>query len=260
MSKPLNISEEAKVQMPMKTVVSLIAMVAIGTWAYFGIVEKLNKHDTAIQLMISDLDKNTDFRIKWPRGQLGSLPADSEQFMLIEDLYKQVDKLTTNQEINMSNKLRIEFIAKMYNGKWIIPNTLIDLEENNTFNNNFLQEISINDKNIVNNELIKNISIPKGLELESIDLKKAQFLCSLPKSIGVNPDNQKEITLNTGRFGPYLKCENKSARIENIEEIFSIGLNRAITMIAEAKPGRISSSLIKDDAHGSFNDTSCIIL
>jgi len=110
MSKPLNISEEAKVQMPMKTVVSLIAMVAIGTWAYFGIVEKLNKHDTAIQLMISDLDKNTDFRIKWPRGQLGSLPADSEQFMLIEDLYKQVDKLTTNQEINMSNKLRIEFM------------------------------------------------------------------------------------------------------------------------------------------------------
>ena len=86
------------------------------------------------------------------------------------------------------------------------------------------------------NELIKNVSIPKGLELESIDLEKAQFLCSLPKSIGVNPDNQKEIILNTGRFGPYLKCENKSARIENIDEIFSIGLNRAITLIAEAKP------------------------
>ncbi len=96
------------------------------------------------------------------------------------------------------------------------------------------------------NELLKNISIPKGLELESIDLEKAQFLCSLPKSLGINPDNQKEITLNTGRFGPYLKCENKSARIENIEEIFSIGLNRAITLIAEAKPGRISSSMIKD--------------
>ncbi len=96
------------------------------------------------------------------------------------------------------------------------------------------------------NELLKNVSIPKGLELESIDLEKAQFLCSLPKSLGINPDNQKEITLNTGRFGPYLKCENKSARIENIEEIFSIGLNRAITLIAEAKPGRISSSMIKD--------------
>ncbi len=96
------------------------------------------------------------------------------------------------------------------------------------------------------NELLKNVSIPKGLELKKIDLEKAQFLCSLPKSLGLNPDNQKEITLNTGRFGPYLKCENKSARIENAEEIFSIGLNRAITMIAEAKPGRMSSSIIKD--------------
>ena len=96
------------------------------------------------------------------------------------------------------------------------------------------------------NELLKNVSIPKGLELKNIDLEKAQFLCSLPKSLGINPDNQKEITLNTGRFGPYLKCENKSARIENIEEIFSIGLNRAITLIAEAKPGRMSSSMIKD--------------
>jgi DNA topoisomerase-1 len=96
------------------------------------------------------------------------------------------------------------------------------------------------------NELLKNVSIPKGLELENIDLEKAQFLCSLPKSLGLNPENQKEITLNTGRFGPYLKCENKSARIENIEEIFSIGLNRAITLIAEAKPGRMSSSIIKE--------------
>ncbi len=96
------------------------------------------------------------------------------------------------------------------------------------------------------NELLKNVSIPKGLELKSIDLNRAQFLCSLPKSLGVNPDNEKDITLNVGRFGPYLKCENKSARIENVEEIFSIGLNRAITMIAEAKPGRMSSSIIKD--------------
>ena len=100
-------------------------------------------------------------------------------------------------------------------------------------------------KSVVN-ELLKNVSIPKGLDLNSIDLNKAQFLCSLPKSLGINPENQKDITLNTGRFGPYLKCENKSARIENVDEIFSIGLNRAITMIAEAKPGRISSSLIKD--------------
>ena len=93
---------------------------------------------------------------------------------------------------------------------------------------------------------IKNVSIPKGLEIDSIDLMKAQFLCSLPIILGKNPDTDKDITLNVGRFGPYLKCENKSARIENVEEIFSIGLNRAITLIAEAKPGRISSSIIKD--------------
>ena len=77
-------------------------------------------------------------------------------------------------------------------------------------------------------------------------LNKAKYLCSLPKILGQHPDNGKDITLNSGRFGPYLKCENKSARIENVEDLFSIGLNRAITMIAEAKPGRISSSLIKD--------------
>ena len=92
----------------------------------------------------------------------------------------------------------------------------------------------------------KNVSIPKGITLDTVDLDKAKFLCSLPKILGINPDNQKDIILNTGRFGPYLKCENKSARIENVEEIFSIGLNRAITLIAEAKPGRMSSSIIKD--------------
>ena len=92
----------------------------------------------------------------------------------------------------------------------------------------------------------KNVSIPKGISLESIDLERAKFLCSLPKILGQHPDIKKEITLNSGRYGPYLKCDNKSARIESAEDIFSIGLNRAITMIAEAKPGRISSSEIKN--------------
>ena len=96
------------------------------------------------------------------------------------------------------------------------------------------------------NENLKNVSIPKGIEIDKIDLDKAVYLCSLPKVIGQHPENGKDITINSGRFGPYLKCENKSARLENIEELFSIGLNRAITLIAEAKPGRISSSLIKD--------------
>ena len=92
----------------------------------------------------------------------------------------------------------------------------------------------------------KNISIPKGISIDSINLERANFLCSLPKVLGQHPDSGKDITLNSGRFGPYLKCENKSARLENVEEIFSIGLNRAITLIAEAKPGRMLSSMIKD--------------
>ena len=109
-NKPLNIGEEAKVQMPMKTVASLIVIVALGTMGYFQIIERLNVADTRLQLMEKDLEENTEFRIKWPRGQLGSLPADSEQFMLIEDLYKQVEQLQKNQEMNMSNKIKIEFI------------------------------------------------------------------------------------------------------------------------------------------------------
>ena len=96
--------------MPMKTVASLIVIVALGTMGYFQMIEKLNQHATRLQLMEKDLEENTEFRIKWPRGQLGSLPADSEQFMLIEDLYKQVEQLQKNQEMNMSNKIKIEFI------------------------------------------------------------------------------------------------------------------------------------------------------
>ena len=92
---------------------------------------------------------------------------------------------------------------------------------------------------------VRNVSIPKGISIDSINLERAKFLCSLPKVIGQHPDIGKDITLNSGRFGPYLKCENKSARIETSEDIFTIGLNRAVTMIAEAKPGRISSSEIK---------------
>ena len=110
--KPLNISEEAAVQMPMKTVASLIALVAIGTWAYFGLHETLNAHSTKIELMEKDLIENTEFRIKWPRGQLGSLPADSEQFMMIEDLYKSTDKLNKHIESMALNKVNIEFLRK----------------------------------------------------------------------------------------------------------------------------------------------------
>ena len=110
--KPLNISEEAAVQMPMKTVASLIALVAIGTWAYFGLHETLNRHSTQIELMQKDLTENTEFRIKWPRGQLGSLPADSEQYMMLEDLYKTTDRLNAHIESMALNKVNIEFLTK----------------------------------------------------------------------------------------------------------------------------------------------------
>ena len=110
--KPLNIGEEVAVQMPMKTVASLIIIVALGTMGYFQIIERLNVADTRLQIMEKDLEENTEFRIKWPRGQLGSLPADSEQFMMIEDLYKTTDKLNKHIESMALNKVNIEFLTK----------------------------------------------------------------------------------------------------------------------------------------------------
>ena len=108
--KPLNIGEEVAVQMPMKTVASLIVIVALGTMGYFQIIERLNVADTRIQIMEKDLEENTEFRIKWPRGQLGSLPADSEQFMMIEDLYKTTDKINKHVEDMALNKVNIQFL------------------------------------------------------------------------------------------------------------------------------------------------------
>jgi len=108
----MKISDNTSVAMPMRNLISIVIAVAVGVWAYFGIIERINKLETSKQLMASDLEKNTEFRIKWPRGEMGSLPADSEQFMLIEDLYKTVEKLVENQEMNMTNKVNIEFLSK----------------------------------------------------------------------------------------------------------------------------------------------------
>ena len=119
----LKISEEAAVQMPMKTVASLIALVAIGTWAYFGVIETQNKLSTQVELMQKDLTENTEFRIKWPRGQLGSLPADSEQFMMIEDLYKTTEKIEKHLESMALNKVNIEFLRRQ------MDKVLEDIEE-----------------------------------------------------------------------------------------------------------------------------------
>jgi len=122
-NKPLNISEEAAVQMPMKTVASLIVLVAIGTWAYFGIIEKQNKMATQLELMSKDVENNSEFRIKWPRGQMGTLPADSEQYMMIEDLYKTTDRLNEHIESMALNKVNIEFLTKQ------MEKVLIDIEK-----------------------------------------------------------------------------------------------------------------------------------
>ena len=108
----LKIGEEQAVQMPMKTVVSLIVIVALGTMGYFQIVERLNIADTKIKIMEKDLEENTEFRIKWPRGEMGSLPADIEQYMMLEDLYKTTDRINKQIENMMHNKVNIEFLSK----------------------------------------------------------------------------------------------------------------------------------------------------
>jgi preprotein translocase subunit YajC len=130
-NKPLRISEEAAVQMPMKTVASLIVMVAVGTWAYFGIIEKQNKMATQLELMSKDVENNSEFRIKWPRGQMGTLPADSEQYMMIEDLYKTTDRLNEHIESMALNKVNIEFLTKQ------MEKVLVDIEKLKDQNRDF---------------------------------------------------------------------------------------------------------------------------
>ena len=122
-NKPLSISESAAVQMPMKTVASLIVIVALGTMGYFQIVERINIADTKIKIMEQDVEQNTEFRIKWPRGQMGSLPADSEQYMMLEDLYKTTDRLNKQIESMALNKVNIEVLTKQ------MDKVLVDIEK-----------------------------------------------------------------------------------------------------------------------------------
>ena len=122
-NKPLTISESAAVQMPMKTVASLIIIVALGTMGYFQMVERLNIADTKIKIMEQDVSQNTEFRIKWPRGQMGSLPADSEQYMMLEDLYKTTDRINEHIDSMALNKVNIEFLTKQ------MDKVLVDIEK-----------------------------------------------------------------------------------------------------------------------------------
>ena len=123
MANRLDVSDQTAISMPMRNLLSIITAVAIGVWAYFGVLERITMLETkstlaekdlqqAVDTITADLEKNTEFRIKWPRGEMGSLPADSEQFMLIEDLYKSVEKIEENLEQNMTNKVNIEFLQK----------------------------------------------------------------------------------------------------------------------------------------------------
>ena len=111
------ISDNTEVALPLRNMISLIAAASIATWAYFGIVERLNNLETAQTMMKNDLEHNTEFRIKWPRGEMGSLPADSEQFMMIEHLAAELEKLATEIEsgqapFDQQQKLQIDFMMK----------------------------------------------------------------------------------------------------------------------------------------------------
>ena len=108
----MKISDNTAISMPMRNLLSILTAVGVGVWAYFGVIERLNNVETNYKLVSSDLEKNTDFRIKWPRGELGSLPADSEQFMLIEHMAGQMEKVQEQLEAGMHNKVNIEFLSK----------------------------------------------------------------------------------------------------------------------------------------------------
>ena len=130
----LDISDNTAISMPVRNMLAIIGAVAVGVWAYFGVLERITMLETKAQLaekdlnshverLENDLTKNTEFRIKWPRGEMGALPADGEQFMLIEDLYKSVEKIEKNLEQNMTNKVNIEFL------KTQLEKALSDIEE-----------------------------------------------------------------------------------------------------------------------------------
>ena len=134
MANRLDVSDQTAISLPMRNLLSIITAVAIGVWAYFGVLERitmletksvlsekdLNQHVERLEL---DVEKNSEFRIKWPRGEMGSLPADSEQFMLIEDLYGSVEKIEKHIESMANNRINIEFLQKQ------VEKMMVDIEK-----------------------------------------------------------------------------------------------------------------------------------
>tara|TARA_R110000787_G_scaffold96320_1_gene199618 strand:- start:420 stop:818 length:399 start_codon:yes stop_codon:yes gene_type:complete len=108
----MKVSENTNIQLPLRNLISIIVAVGISVWSYFGIIERLNVIETNRKLMISDVDENTEFRIKWPRGELGTLPADAEQYLLIENALVQIEKLTERLDAMMNNKVNIDRLIK----------------------------------------------------------------------------------------------------------------------------------------------------
>ena len=108
----MKVSETTNIAMPIKNLISIIAAVAIGVWAYFGITEKLNSHSTQLELMQKDLDKAVEFSIKWPRGEMGSLPADAEQFLLIEQALKDIEDIQEELKESRHNATNISRLQK----------------------------------------------------------------------------------------------------------------------------------------------------
>jgi len=119
----MKLSDNTAISMPMRNLISILAAVGLGIWFAFGVIERLNNVETNYKLVSSDLEKNTDFRIKWPRGELGSLPADSEQFMLIEHMAGQIEKIQEQLEAGMHNKVNIDFLSKQ------VEKLLMDVEK-----------------------------------------------------------------------------------------------------------------------------------
>ena len=121
----LKISDEAKVQMPMKTVASLIALVAIGTWAFFGVQETLNQHSTKIELMTKDLEANSEFRIKYPRGELGQPSGEAELFMLVEHMAGLIESMDEELKGMRNNKINIDFLKEQVSKLQVDIETLV---------------------------------------------------------------------------------------------------------------------------------------
>ena len=108
----MKVSDNTNISMPIRNMIAIIGAVAMGVWAYFGVTEQLNQHSTTLKLMQGDLEANTEFRIKYPRGELGQSSQDIEQFMLIEDLYKSVDRMQQHLDAMANNKINIEFLKE----------------------------------------------------------------------------------------------------------------------------------------------------